>query len=148
MKKSKEELSRAHKERCKELKQVRAKMAENLGIDLKQRECTYEGYCSGTCLKCRNEELALNAAILKKQMEGVNLKARVAAAGLSTVAAVCLSGCGATTLFQTEGEPTYNNNYDQLEGDVEYVEGYMEVMPSDTEVSGDACVDTECPDNE
>ena len=34
MKRSKEELGRIHKEKCKELKAIRAKIAEDLGIDL------------------------------------------------------------------------------------------------------------------
>lgn len=49
MRRSKEELGKLHKEQCRELKTIRAQMAADLGIDLKQRECTYEGYCSGTC---------------------------------------------------------------------------------------------------
>ena len=57
MKKSKEELTRIHKEKCRELKKIRAKMAENLSIELHQRECTYEGYCRGTCPACRKEEM-------------------------------------------------------------------------------------------
>lgn len=163
MKKSREELSRVHKERCKELKQIRAKMAENLGIDLKQRECTYEGYCSGTCLKCKNEELALNAAILKQQMEGVSLKAKVTAAGLTTAAAVCLSGCGLSDLQQTkdnkygelDGAVEYidDNRYGELEGDVEYIGELEDTMLPDTEDSDNECVNTEsinteCGDSE
>lgn len=69
MRRSREELGRIHKEKCKELKQIRAKMAEELGVELHQTECTYEGYCRGTCPKCRQEERKLNAAILKRQLE-------------------------------------------------------------------------------
>lgn len=87
MKRSKEELGRIHKEKCKELKAIRAKIAEDLGIDLQQRECTYEGYCSGTCPKCKSEEMRLNLAIMKKQMEAADVKRRAAAAGLTAVAA-------------------------------------------------------------
>lgn len=69
MERSREEMARIHKERCRELKLVRAKMAEELGVDLHQRECTYDGYCSGTCPKCAAEERALNEAFLRRQME-------------------------------------------------------------------------------
>lgn len=93
MKKRKEELTGLHKEKCKELKAIRARIAEDLGIDLKQQECTYAGYCSGTCPRCKQEELRLNAALLKKQMDEADIKRRVAAAGLTAVAAICLSGC-------------------------------------------------------
>lgn len=137
MKKSKEELGRIHKERCKELKQIRAKMAENLGIDLHQRECTYEGYCSGTCPKCKSEEMQINAALLKRQLEEANIKGRVIAAGLTTVAAVSLTGCG----LQIDGGMTGP----ALEGDVveletvvqeDVIEGGESFRPEEDELEG------------
>lgn len=39
-------------------------MTDTLGIDLHQTECTYQGYCSGTCPKCKQEEEKLNRALL------------------------------------------------------------------------------------
>lgn len=120
MKMSREERGRIHKEKCKELKQIRAKIAEDLGIKLHQSECTYEGYCSGTCPKCKSEELQLNAALMKKQMEEINLKGRVAAAGLTTVAALCLSGCSLP-------------GRDILEGDTQPLEGATVMMPETEE---------------
>lgn len=107
MRKSKEELNRIHKQKCKELKAIRARIAEDLGVDLHQRECTYEGYCSGTCPKCKQEELMLNAAILKKQLEESDMKRRVAAAGLTTVAALTLSGCNMKEIQQLDGDMMY-----------------------------------------
>lgn len=120
MRKSKEELNRIHKEKCKELKKVRARIAEDLGVELHQTECTYEGYCSGTCPKCKSEEWKLNAAIMKKQMEEADLKRRVATAGLTTVAALCLSGCNVFEP-QIEGGISAPETIESLEGDVEYV---------------------------
>ena len=114
MKKSKEELTRIHKEKCRQLKEIRAKMAENLGIELHQRECTYEGYCRGTCPACRKEEMLLNAALLRKQMEDANLKGRIAAAGLATAAALSLTGCNTLTQNETEGATSFTD--EQLEG--------------------------------
>lgn len=69
MERSREEMAKIHKEKCRELKLVRAKMAQELGVELHQRECTYEGYCSGTCPKCAAEERVLNEAILRRQEE-------------------------------------------------------------------------------
>lgn len=37
-----------HKERCKKLKEIRKKVADKIGVDLHQTECTFEGKCSGT----------------------------------------------------------------------------------------------------
>jgi len=127
MKKSREELTRIHKEKCKELKKIRAQIAADLGVDLKQSECTYEGYCSGTCPKCKSEEMMLNLAIMKQQMEATDIKRKVAAAGLTTAAALTLSGCNLTdthTWEATEGvmpAPTTTGSQ-ILEGDVEYIE--------------------------
>ena len=55
-----------HKEKCKKLKEIRKKVADKIGIDLHQSECTYEGPCSGTCPKCAMEEQRLNRALLGK----------------------------------------------------------------------------------
>lgn len=107
MTRSREELDRMHKEKCLELKKIRAKMAEDLGIDLKQSVCMYTGYCSGTCPKCKSEEMRLNAAIWKKQMEESNLKGRIAAVGLTAAAALSLTGCEML------------DNFVALDGDVE-----------------------------
>lgn len=54
----------SNKEKCRKLKSIRKEMADQLGVDLKQTECTYEGECSGTCPKCKNEENILNKVLL------------------------------------------------------------------------------------
>lgn len=129
MKRSKEELGRIHKERCRELKGIRAQIAQDLGIELHQTECTYEGYCSGTCPKCRSEELRLNAAMLKKQLQEADLKRRVAAAGLTTVVALGLTGCDIGDVYVTEGTPSMPQE-EVLEGDV------IEIMDSSESTEG------------
>ena len=118
MERSREELTRIHRAKCRELKKIRAKMAEDLGIELHQRECTYQWYCRGTCPACRKEELLLNAALLKRQMREANLKGRAATAGLAAAAALCLAGC--TPPDSTEGAavPSEDTPFsvEQLEG--------------------------------
>lgn len=117
MRKSKEELMRLHKEKCRELKKIRAQIAEELGVDLKQSECTYEGYCSGTCPKCKSEEMKLNLAIMKRQMETADVKRKVATAGITTAAALSLSGCNLVNVGM-EGGLVPAQTIDALEGDV------------------------------
>ncbi|MBR6626712.1 MAG: hypothetical protein IKL04_01850 [Lachnospiraceae bacterium] len=129
MKRSKEELGRIHKERCRELKGIRAQIAQDLGIELHQTECTYEGYCSGTCPKCRSEELRLNAAMLKKQLQEADLKRRVTAAGLTTVVALGLTGCDIGDVYVTEGTPSMPQE-EVLEGAV------IEIMDSSESTEG------------
>lgn len=87
-----------NKEKCKALKKIRKKLADTLGVDLHQRECTYEGKCSGTCPKCKQEEEQLNRAILAKS----------ALAAGTVAATVGLTGCA--QMFQP------------LEGDVQPVD--------------------------
>jgi len=112
-------LDKLHKEKCRELKKIRAKIAEDLGIDLKQRECTYEGYCSGTCPKCKSEEMMLNLAIMKQQMESADIKRRVATAGITAAAALSLSGCNIAEPFALEGDVQFVPTTEELSGAVE-----------------------------
>lgn len=101
-----------HKEKCKKLKEIRKKVADKIGIDLHQSECTYEGPCSGTCPKCAMEEQRLNRALLGKAA----LATGVAAMSIG------LAGCqqAETTL---EGDIEVSSSTEQqLEGEaVEYI---------------------------
>ena len=98
-----------NKEKCRKLKQIRKRLADTLHIDLHQRECTYEGPCSGTCPKCKQEEQQLNQAILKKT---------ALAAGVVTMT-VGLTGC----VMETEGSPVFHpaTTEEVQTGDVEYI---------------------------
>ena len=112
-----------NKEKCSELKKVRKTLADKLGINLNQRECTYEGECSGTCPKCKQEENILNSALLKKG--AVILSATVLTAGLASC-----------TLIN-------NNSKPDLSGDIEVAEPETTVENSNdninitTELEGD-----------
>lgn len=90
-----------HKELCRQLKKIRKDMADKLGIDLHQTECTYPGECSGTCPKCQREEKILSKALL--------------------TGAIALSGISLTAC---QKEPVNSANYissQPLGGDVQYV---------------------------
>lgn len=112
MKKSRDDLGKMNKAKCKELKQMRKEMAEQLGVDLHQRECTYEGFCTGTCPKCKQEEKILNAAIKKQKQEGKSpiVSKRYAAAGIMVAAAVSLSGCGQEKTETLTGDVAFPDN--------------------------------------
>lgn len=72
-----------YRARCDRLKKIRRAIADKLGIDLHQVECTYEGDCTGTCPKCEQEENRLNKELLRRALG-------VGAIGLM---AFNLSGC-------------------------------------------------------
>ncbi|MGN0351778.1 MAG: hypothetical protein ACI4ES_09005 [Roseburia sp.] len=129
MKKKKEELGRLHKQTCLELKKMRAEMAEKLGIDLKQTECTYEGYCSGTCPKCKKEEMMLNAALLKTNMEKAGIASRVAVVGAATVATLGMAGCNLLPETQLEGDVRMETEY--LEEDTSASTEELEILEGD-----------------
>ena len=116
------------KQKCNVLKRVRKQMADKLGIDLHQKECTFEGECSGTCPKCAHEESILNAALLKKG----------AAAATAVALTAALVGC---TPFEEQGnmqpqnpsgvEDNSGGGYDELSGDIAVPEDEGESLPDD-----------------
>lgn len=157
MERSREEIARIHKEKCRQLKLVRAKIAQEFGVELHQRECTYEGYCSGTCPKCAAEERALNEAILRRQtvaeeralneailrrqtaaeerqaaaFGGRAARSRVVAAGLAAVVSLGLSGCvGSNGVGELEGDTQ------PIDGDVEYVTEQADWENTESELEG------------
>lgn len=82
-----------HKEKCRRLKAIRKKVADTIGLDLHQTECTFEGECKGTCPKCAQEEKRLNAALL---------------GGTACAAAALLTACGMEK--QSSGHESHSNN--------------------------------------
>lgn len=98
------------KEKCNKLKKIRATLASKLGIDLHQVECTFEGECTGTCPKCKQEENILNTAILHK--------------GTAVAGAMML----ATSI--TACNPFKNNNTNNTtDTDIEYLTGEVALEP-------------------
>lgn len=77
------------KYKCKHLKAVRKRIAEENGIALEQRECTYEGPCRGTCPYCEAEVRYLERSLADRIRLGK--AATVAGLGLS------LAACGGQT---------------------------------------------------
>lgn len=113
------------KEKCRILKQIRQKIADENDISYITSECTHQGECRGTCPKCESELRYLEAELEKRQRLG---KA-VAVAALVTGIAVSSTGCTVPSRFlqpldklsglliaEKEPEPT------ALEGDVAYTQ--------------------------
>lgn len=51
---------------CKYLKDIRKNIAEENGIPLEQKECTYNGECSGTCPCCEEELRYLESKLTER----------------------------------------------------------------------------------
>ena len=89
---------------CKELKEVRRRIAEENHIPLEIKECTYEGPCRGTCPRCEAEVRYLENALAGK----LRLGKVATVAGL----ALGLASCGG----QPQGEPTPPSGHPSQEG--------------------------------
>lgn len=115
-----------HKELCRQLKKIRKNLADQLGIDLHQTECTYPGECSGTCPKCQKEENILSKALLS---------------GAIAITAASLSACG--TELSGDVVDTPSSVVQPLGGDMAYepaVDDNLDVIPGDDDafcLSGD-----------
>lgn len=100
------------KYKCKQLKALRKCIADENGIPLKQKECTYDGPCRGTCPYCESEMRFLERALADRLRLG-----RVATvAGLSLGLAACGGGQtpGETPMLTTDSTLAANSLTDSL----------------------------------
>ena len=58
------------KKKCKILKEIRQRIADENDIPYVTRECTYQGNCSGTCPKCEAELRYLEQQLSLRQRVG------------------------------------------------------------------------------
>ena len=77
------------KERCKILKEIRTKIAEDNDIEFITSECKHKGDCLGTCPKCEAELRYLEKELDKRRRMG---KA-VTVAGLAVSVTLATSSC-------------------------------------------------------
>ena len=96
------------KAKCKLLKQIRRKIAEENDISYVTSECKYQGDCSGTCPKCEAEVRYLEEELRKRQNAG---KA-IAVAGIAAAMVVAASGCVSSSIG---GAPLSNTEISQTD---------------------------------
>ena len=110
------------KYKCKQLKAVRKRIADENGIPLEQKECTYEGPCRGTCPHCEAELRYLESALSDRLKLG-----RVATvAGLSLGLAACGGGTN-NTVLTTVSDTTTKLYEEEERSESEEVTIYPEV---------------------
>ena len=90
------------KKKCKILREIRQKIADENEIPLVTEECRYKGDCRGTCPKCEAELRYLEQQLEKRRALGKKVTVSAMALGL----AATMGGCN---LIQPSG---------YLEGDV------------------------------
>ena len=93
------------KSKCKILKDIRKKIAEENDITYVTSECKYQGDCSGTCPKCEAELRYLEQELAKRK----NIGKTVAVAGIAAALVVGSSGCAFPITDQTAGVPPYQD---------------------------------------
>lgn len=77
------------KNKCKILKEIRQRIADENDIPYVTRECTYRGDCTGTCPRCEAELRYLEQELEKRRSLGKTVAVAAVAAGLS----LSLTGC-------------------------------------------------------
>ena len=160
------------KNKCKILKQIRRKIAEENDIPLITKECTYQGECSGTCPRCEAELRYLEQQLARRQALGKTVTVAALSVGLMTGAVGCslipmdvVGKVPMVTEESNEGVPTEtpeligrveaessacDTDVIELDGDVAYIEDtvYWSSEDLDDLVMGAAPVDPESTDSE
>ena len=116
------------KKKCRILKEIRQKIADENDIPYVTHECRFQGECKGTCPKCESE-----LRYLEKQ-----LAARAAAGKRIAIAALCagmtFSAAGCSSPFAPKEKPVETD----LSGAVDIVGGMSEpIEEGEFELSGD-----------
>ena len=77
------------KEKCRILKEIRRKIADENDIPFVTEECTHKGNCRGTCPRCESELRYLEKQLARRAAVGKT----VTLAALCTGMALAASGC-------------------------------------------------------
>lgn len=88
------------KNRCKILKDIRRRIAEENGIEYVTSECKYKGDCLGTCPKCESEVRYLENELERRRRLGY----KVAVAGIAAGITLSSVGCTPDTVKNSSSE--------------------------------------------
>lgn len=118
------------KNRCRILKDIRKRIAEENGIEYITTECKYKGDCLGTCPKCESEVRFLERELQKKR----SLGHRIAVAGIAAGITLTATGCTPELLSEL------GRGSKSVDGDMAVDESFVESKtegskPDDSRVS-------------
>ena len=77
------------KSKCKILKEIRQRIAQENDIPLVTKECTYQGECSGTCPRCEAELRYLEQQLARRRQLGKTVTVAALSLGLMASATAC-----------------------------------------------------------
>ena len=125
------------KSKCKILKDIRKKIAEENDIAYITSECRHQGDCAGTCPKCEEELRYLEQELKKRQAAG---KA-IAVAGIAAALVVGSTGCALSDTETLTGDTPYYEEQTEKPTEEELV--LMGDIPAETELSEETDVPVE-----
>ncbi len=106
------------KQKCKILKEIRQKIADENDIPYVTRECSHKGDCSGTCPRCESELRYLEQQLQRRAALGRKVSVAALCAGM----VMGTSGCA--PFSHPQPEPV-----DELSGAIAYEEPTPEPSP-------------------
>lgn len=128
------------KEKCRILKEIRQKIADENDIPWVTRECTHKGNCRGTCPKCESELRELERQLAARQALGKRVTVAALCAGLAFASVSCTRSAVIIPEDDLSGAVAVDTTPDpgdwQLMGEVPY-EGGLE-YDGEIELDGDA----------
>ena len=136
------------KQKCKILKEIRQRIADENGIPYITSECRHKGECRGTCPKCESELRYLEQQLSLRASMGKRVTVAALCAGMALTAAGCVSGNrtadqddqftelgGAVTYEETETSP--EPEIYVTSGEVAWTDDGTEEVENDTQQEGD-----------
>lgn len=134
------------KSKCKILKQIRQRIADENDIAYVTSECKYQGDCAGTCPKCESELQYLENELRKRQAAG---KA-VAVAGIAATLMLGLTACAEEEVHNNvnAGTPPASSSTAGSTGDIPASTDRIEIegdiaLPPEDELLGEPTVEDE-----
>ena len=121
------------KSKCKILKDIRRKIAEDNDISFVTSECRFQGECAGTCPKCEAELRYLEQELKKRQAAG---KA-IAVAGIAAALVVGSTGCGLSHANPPAGDVPYFTEVPEADAPAGEVPYYEEPTEEELVLMGD-----------
>ncbi|MBQ6119298.1 MAG: hypothetical protein IJK98_08705 [Clostridia bacterium] len=101
------------KKKCKILREIRQKIAEENDIPFVTEECRYKGDCKGTCPKCESELRYLEQQLEKRRSLGKAVTVSALAVGM----AASFAGCQPQVSGYLEKDPPTSETV-TLEGEI------------------------------
>lgn len=128
------------KEKCRILREIRQRIADENDIPYVTSECRHQGECRGTCPKCESELRELERQLAARQAMGRRVTVAALCAGLAFTSVGCTRGSAVPPTKDDLGgavavtpEPTPEPTDWQIMGEITY-EGEDE---DETELMGD-----------